>query len=658
MDLHQVTFRVKAETNPGETVCITGDCDGLGNWKVDRVLPLKAVNDGKNSAEIWTGTAIVPAFTSYRYVICVLLEQIHSQRQVIVRRWETNLHPRKISIQAPEPPHKHDEVHEFGFYGGKSHVQGGWMTVETLIQLKFSNNPIQIWKHRYADKKYRIKVTGIDLHRHDSETALDEESTEDNSEIPAKSWPIVEIAVMNENECEFTLQNQFGRVYMPDEFVMFQAQVLAMNTIAYMVDFFLHDSNLGEHCIPEHIGFCYILPSVFQNTSGVCIAPITGMRHQPIGQMTVEYVVIRPMKDYVCDLSVSYAKHWKHDRKTLEVGHRGSGCSYKIATSCANIRENTIASLKHAANHGADYVEFDVQLSKDLVPVIYHDFFVCICTKKKYHGDQSELLEVPVQDLTFQQMEDLKVHHVTEKVSVPNGSNRREFPNEDHDDHQPFPTLKAAFESIDVHVGFNVEIKWNLQRKDGTQELSTQKEANLYLDIILKDILDNAGERRIVISCFHPDICTIVRLKQNKYPVLFLTQGQTKRFPSYLDVRTSSIPMAVYFAKSAGILGIDVHTEDILEDKSVVQLCKDAGLIMFCWGEDNNDPNVIAALKALGLHGVIYDKIDEHKAEKENIFLMEAKSRKFFLEEAGIPCDNISDIAALNRRATNSPSVK
>lgn len=649
MDLQQVTFRVKADTNPGETVCITGDCDSLGHWKVDRVLPLKAITH--DNSEIWTVTTIVPLFTSYRYVICILLEQINGPRQVIVRRWETNVHPRKLSDRSL---HKRDEMHEFGHYGGRFQIQGGWMTAETLIQLKFYNNPIQIWKRRYADKKFRIKVTTIDLRRHDSESILDEESTEDITEIQTKSWPIVEVAVMNESECEFTLQNQFGRVYLPDEFMVFQAQILAMNTIAYMVDFFLHEPSLGEQGIPEHIGFCYILPSVFQNTTGICIAPITGLNHHPIGQMTVEYVVIRPMKDYVCDLRVSYAKHWKHNRKTLEVGHRGSGSSFKIATSCANIRENTIASLKHAANHGADYVEFDVQLSKDLVPIIYHDFFVCICIRKKYHGDEGELLEVPVQDLTFQQMEDLKVHHVTEKVPWPDLASKREFPNDDHDDHQPFPTLKKAFESVDEHVGFNVEIKWNLQRKDGTQELPTQKEANLYLDIILKDILENAGERRIIISCFHPDICTMIRLKQNKYPVLFLTQGQTKRFPSYLDPRTSSIPMAIYFAKSAGILGIDVHTEDILEDPSVVQLCKNARLIMFCWGEDNNDPSVINTLKTLGLHGVIYDKIDEHKVDKENIFLMEAKSRKALLEAAGIPCDNMSDIVALNSHSMNN----
>ena len=32
------------------------------------------------------------------------------------------------------------------------------------------------------------------------------------------------------------------------------------------------------------------------------------------------------------------------------------------AISCATVRENTIGSMKNAASHGADMVEFDVQV--------------------------------------------------------------------------------------------------------------------------------------------------------------------------------------------------------------------------------------------------------------------------------------------------------
>lgn len=56
--------------------------------------------------------------------------------------------------------------------------------------------------------------------------------------------------------------------------------------------------------------------------------------------------------------------------------------------------------------------------------------------------------------------------------------------------------------------------------------------------------------------------------------------------------------------------GINAHTEDILRDTTQVQMVMDAGLIIFCWGDDNNDPATIKHLKELGIHGVIYDKYE------------------------------------------------
>ncbi|CAG2065045.1 unnamed protein product [Timema podura] len=166
-----------------------------------------------------------------------------------------------------------------------------------------------------------------------------------------------------------------------------------------------------------------------------------------------------------------------------------------------------------------------------------------------------------------------------------------------------------------------------MQLQDGTYEVYHPFDLNMYLDTVLKVVLRHAGTRKIVFSCFHPDVCTMIRLKQNKYPVMFLTQGVTDKYPPYQDPRAQSIPMAVHHAKATDILGINVHTEDILRDPSQVKLVLDSGLILFCWGDDNNDMDTIQHLKKLGLHGIIYDKIDQvsRKEVKESIFLVEAR---------------------------------
>lgn len=79
--------------------------------------------------------------------------------------------------------------------------------------------------------------------------------------------------------------------------------------------------------------------------------------------------------------------------------------------SCSHIRENTIASLKEAADKGADLVEFDVQLTKDLVPIINHDFVVSMATKSKTNilAEEVEMVQIPLKDFTFEQLQKLKV---------------------------------------------------------------------------------------------------------------------------------------------------------------------------------------------------------------------------------------------------------
>lgn len=91
------------------------------------------------------------------------------------------------------------------------------------------------------------------------------------------------------------------------------------------------------------------------------------------------------------------------------MGHRGLGTSFRDKNG-GSVRENTIASMKSAAAHGADMVEFDVQLSKDYVPIIYHDFQVCVSMRKKKYYEYSEMLELPVKELTLEQLQKLKVY--------------------------------------------------------------------------------------------------------------------------------------------------------------------------------------------------------------------------------------------------------
>ncbi|KAL6449256.1 hypothetical protein ACFW04_000713 [Cataglyphis niger] len=619
----------------------------------------------KEEGRIFSQTVALPvdANIEFRYFIAVICQSNgtkNSAKTLIIRRWETHMTPRLIRKNTssnfdndimPEPD-------KFGYHNNYYKIERGWLTDETVIQFKLFNNPIKLWKNRLQNRKVHIKMTPVNLVRHNSlelqqfgGDCVDDSLSMDTQDIvdqPAFT-SITEIAVMNDEEARFKSQEQFGRPYNEDEFLIFNVAVRYPETIAYLVDYYVYSSRCFPGEPPNHIGFSYILPSTLQSSVGLLTVPITSTKHRPIGQLTVEYVVIKPIPDYPWDTSISYAKHWEQRWSGLDVGHRGLGTSFKFEMkNCANVRENTIASLKTASHHGADMVEFDVQLSKDLIPVIYHDFYVSISLKRKKQIEAMDMLEIPVKDLTLEQLHLLKdycypadslgkvlyfvdkaeqrVNKLVYHVAEGREKNPRFF-DEDLEDHQPFPTLQTVLQELELHIGCNIEIKWTMQLKDGTFELNHPFDLNIYLDIILKVVLEYGGDRKIVFSSFNPDICAMIRLKQNKYPVVFLTQGVTLKYPTYHDPRCQTIPMAMRHALAADILGINVHTEDILRDPSQVKLVKDAGLIIFCWGDDNNDKATIQHLKKLGLHAVIYDKMDEYnpKEVKESIFLVDAR---------------------------------
>lgn len=67
--------------------------------------------------------------------------------------------------------------------------------------------------------------------------------------------------------------------------------------------------------------------------------------------------------------------------------------------------------------------------------------------------------------------------------------------------------------------------------------------------------------QHLVINRCFPAVCDIcfclsfrVRHKQNKYPILFLTQGISEKYPEMMDIRCQSTKIAMSFAQSENIL--------------------------------------------------------------------------------------------------------
>ena len=53
--------------------------------------------------------------------------------------------------------------------------------------------------------------------------------------------------------------------------------------------------------------------------------------------------------------------------------------------------------------------------------------------------------------------------------------------------------------------------------------------------------------------------------------------------------------------------------EDIQRDPTQVELVRNRGQVLFCWTDDQNNPEIVKYLKNLGVDGIIYDRLDKRK---------------------------------------------
>ena len=78
-------------------------------------------------------------------------------------------------------------------------------------------------------------------------------------------------------------------------------------------------------------------------------------------------------------------------------------------------------------------------------------------------------------------------------------------------------------------------------------------ELNQWVDTVLKCVYDHAEGRDLIFSSFHPDVCTLLSLKQPSIPVLFLTESGTAEMA---DIRATSLQEAIRFASRWNLFGI------------------------------------------------------------------------------------------------------
>ncbi|KAK3947784.1 Glycerophosphoryl diester phosphodiesterase family-domain-containing protein [Pseudoneurospora amorphoporcata] len=381
------------------------------------------------------------------------------------------------------------------------------------------------------------------------------------------------------------------------------------------------------------------------NLQGDISVPIMGSNFEVIGTVNFNFLVITPFSHPKMEVT-SQQTYWKKLDSTMVIGHRGLGKNV-VANKSLQLGENTIPSFIAAANLGAQYVEFDVQLTKDHVPVIYHDFLV------------SETgFDAPVHTLTLEQFLHINPdssrsghahhhgHHVPQQQaqhkqlkkfrSNSPGPRQRsmsmDFPGDSKDLMEermkhtrdfkekgykgnsrgnfiqaPFATLEDLFRKLPETVGFNIEMKYPMLHESEEHEMDTYAvELNSFCDTVLQKVYDMAGQRHIIFSSFNPDICLCLSFKQPNIPILFLTDAGTCPVG---DIRASSLQEAIRFASRWNLLGIVSNAEPLINSPRLVRVVKQSGLVCVSYGVQNNDPSLVQKQVKEGIDAVIVDSV-------------------------------------------------
>lgn len=125
-----------------------------------------------------------------------------------------------------------------------------------------------------------------------------------------------------------------------------------------------------------------------------CTVALSSSSADFIGSLTFTFVIARPFV-HQGPAPTPSKPVLRRENSTLVAAHRGLGMN-TAKRNRLQLGENTLHSFAAALDLGADILEFDVQVTRDLVPVVYHDFLVSETgTDAAMHNITYEQLMVP-----------------------------------------------------------------------------------------------------------------------------------------------------------------------------------------------------------------------------------------------------------------------
>lgn len=273
------------------------------------------------------------------------------------------------------------------------------------------------------------------------------------------------------------------------------------------------------------------------------------------------------------------------------IGHRGSGSTRKDGPKDDIITENTLLGFVSASRvTGAQGIEFDVHLTADCDPVVYHDVTYPVVSA----GD-SVVFNVPINHMSTSSALSLrpKLMDVNRgpglscprmKDELSERPKKRCKESEFWERSNHVPLFRELFDYVPEKTGFDVEIKYFDNSR--LEQKYNPFERNFYADTILGLVLQRTEapcKRWLFYSSFDFDVCIMASRKQSRHDVFLLSIGD-EEYCSHDCNRICPLEDAIDSAHMIGLRGIVTDSKNALKSPHLVEKAHKYGMVLLTYG--------------------------------------------------------------------------
>ena len=278
-------------------------------------------------------------------------------------------------------------------------------------------------------------------------------------------------------------------------------------------------------------------------------------------------------------------------------GHRGAR---------GDLPENTLESFKYLFDNAINAYETDILISKDLIPVITHDFRLDPSLTKDEAGNWIKDENIRIFDLTYDEISKFDIGSLNKLSRY-----GRRFINQRSLENQKIPKLSELLELSSKNLLQDLLI--NLEIKSTPDEKNLTPDPQDLVQIVLNEINNSNLKDKIIISSFDWRILREVKKQSPEIPRAYLTFQQEKGMKIKKTIYSKSpwidhIPLTIVYdlpkiIKELGGSAWHPYYKDI--NKKAIKDAHDNNLPVNVWTV--NDEDDMLKMIEYGVDGIMTD---------------------------------------------------